>query len=105
MSSAAVTPASSGSPHGLAEALADTRAALDVLAGQPLWAVTNSGLLDTAQALGDGTISLAHAAVIARTLNHRPGVPWQPGRPVRPAPPGSGPMPGPDRAATPTRLG
>ena len=47
MSSAAVTPPSSGSPHGLAGALARTRAALDAVAAQPLWAVTNSGLRDT----------------------------------------------------------
>ena len=141
MSSAAVSPASSGSPHGLAQALADTQAALDVLAGQPLWAVTNPGVLDTlgeltaaaarldavrlaviaqvetrgaaieagapsttawlrgalrlapgaaasqtrlalrltdpglqatAQALADGTISAAHATVIARTLDSLP---------------------------------
>ena len=86
MSSAAVTPPPSGSPRGLAEALAQTRAALDAVAGQPLWAVTNPGLLDTLAELSAAAARLdaVRLAVIAEVETR--GAAVEAGAPSTPRP-------------------
>ena len=85
MSSAAVTPPA-GSPRDLAEALAQTRAALAAVAAQPLWAVTNPGLLDTLAELSAAAARLdaVRLAVIAEVETR--GAAVEAGAPSTPRP-------------------